>query len=718
MSNTRRIRLSDSMKDQIEKKMRDDYTKVSRVIRNIDDKEQKKEMLNKLLSAYIRKRFELTQGTLKLQQLLKNKSLIDVFIPGFDTEARKYIFKNPDPYGYRLMAQNGELMPLTDFIWEVLSGETFMTELKNNFSNFNKENYLHPMKIWQITGHLINMFAFKDNIDLTFFFNFGKSRREIEEESKKLGIPFEARRSDVGKKKGKQPKRGQPQRGQRGQRGGQPFNQNRQNDRGFQNRNERDRRDRNNRGRNDRGRDQRNRPMRESGFTKNSLDIFKKIEIDSVDGLISVNDFLNNIIKIYVKEKYDEDWKKGKVEKIVPNYEELRKNLNKAVIKTGHKNNSNNSNKQPIPTCHIADYIGLAGDVEKFRDIFNKNLYYNEQKFRQYFFDNNIKEKYDNWAGRFDRCITGKRNVTNFENRLKQALLPENEGNNTGNNANNNSNNNENNENNYGTINNNNNSLFGGKRKSHKKPKREQNNSKFTPEQKKDKLKRCLIENVFTIDPLNINAKDNFCNITDVFKDEVLFEPFEIKKYQDLIKKYVWNLSSNYNMIENMYRKYRFQSLNFIDTISQDDLKALLTIITQYLTEYYKFFLKEYNTYTTRLMDEFGVNIEEYKALVAKIAPAYVDVKAMKAMKAKEAKENQNQNQNRNQNLNKNRNQNQNINKNKNKNKNKNSGSGLPSELQKKQDAIRKITDLITKYKNEPEKVERLQELLQKAREM
>src|SRR3972149_11976545 len=98
MSNLTSSRLlSQDIKKDIEDKMKNDYSKVTKVIRTIEDRTQRNEMAKKLMEAYIRKTFELKRAILSLKQLYQNKNLIDVYIPGFDIDARKYIFKNPDP---------------------------------------------------------------------------------------------------------------------------------------------------------------------------------------------------------------------------------------------------------------------------------------------------------------------------------------------------------------------------------------------------------------------------------------------------------------------------------------------------------------------------------------------------------------------------------------------------------------------------------------------
>ena len=193
MANNSPKKLPEEIRNSIEKKMKDDYTNVSKVIKKMEDKTMKKETTHKLLEAYIRKDLELQNINTILDNLLKKKDLIEVYIPGFELDSRKYIFKNPDPYGYKMMAETEDLMPVADFVWIMLSNESY-NQMKDRMKQPGTK-LSNCLKYWQITGKLIEMFSKRDQIDLTFFFNFDKARKDIAKigKNKDHSFPFKER---------------------------------------------------------------------------------------------------------------------------------------------------------------------------------------------------------------------------------------------------------------------------------------------------------------------------------------------------------------------------------------------------------------------------------------------------------------------------------------------------------------------------------------------
>lgn len=659
-------KLFPELKEDIDKKFEDDYKKVKSVIRKMSDKKEAKNLTLKLLEAYINKTNDLGDAMLKLKKLFDDRNLIDVFIPGFNSGSRKYLFKNPDPLGYRLMSQNEELMPIADFVWYMMDSADY------NSSVFNKDKILkrgllgESLKYWQITGYLINMFAFKENIDLTVFFNFDKNLRELKNIGRRLDIPFKERAVSTGEKnrrKGQRGKKGQRDRQRGGQDNGEDERKDYQKNRGNQSRRKFDRNDRRN-NRRDNRRDRKNHTSTFGGFDENSLIIFKKIrKQSSIDKNMQVNmrDELNEQIKFFVNTMKPKLVSEKKYKEYVYQYQN---NVNKDIFYL--KGDSG---------CSLKGFEGLTKDVQKFRDIFNDKLYYDKEDARKYFFSltgRDVSQALKNFENQLTnqifRYYTGPGQQRQREITVK---LPNNDEDDNENESN---------------------DLLGGK-----KPRNKKNNSfgrKSFDEQKeeiKSKLSNIQIQPLylnnkpcFISDIINLDLLDKITGSENEQKDKL--REFVLVKLKREILPAIKNLVFNLTSVENMFDVYKFESINFIETMSKENLKDMLMGICIFLMRFYGYCVETYTKYINRIQEDFSLERKDIEQILKK--------------RGKNINIGVNQINNRNNKTDKNQN------------------NGLNTKYQRKQRALNKITNLLTKYKNDPEKRNKLKGLLNKARAM
>lgn len=627
-------KLLDVVKNEIEMKMKNDYTNVSKVIKKMDDKDMKKNTTYKLLEAYIRKELELQNINTILENLLKKKDLIDVYIPGFELDARKYIFKNPDPFGYKMMTETDNLMPVADFIWVMLSNKTFnqmKEEMKTSGGKLSD-----CLKYWQITGQLIEMFSKRDQIDLTFFFNFDKYRKEIKDVGKRKenNFPFKERTQsgDSGKKddkkkddKKKQNKKREIFRGTKLDVGG-AYNTQRQDSRPQFNKSRMNTRLQFNKPKSDsRNSLKKSNNMSKSGASFSSgkfFTIFKDIDLISNVKRTTLYDELNTLIKNDVKAKLDTLKENNTLyQNMIVDYDKYTK-IARPLTEPYLQENSK---------CSINNIIYLTQKIELYNDVYNINskdkvddsgITYDKELVTKYFYNYNYADH--------------KHKVTTFTDALTRATHFATSGMATA-----------------GNISN-----------------------------KVSKIRGIQIRDLL--------LKTDTCTIGDILKPDFFTNPEdtrEIEKKIDSIlrrnfKEWMTNIFFNMYSINAQFELYRFESLNYIQTITRTQLKALLMRILNYLISYYSFFTKEYAKYQKTLIEDFNIDSKDVKDIVTRVKVSLPFVSKNKTViTEKQIPE-----------------------------------IKIDNKFKNKQEAIDRITRLITKYKDEPTKLTELKELLKKAR--
>jgi len=627
-------KLLDVVKNDIEMKMKNDYINVSKVIRKMDDKTMKKETIHKLLEAYIRKDLELQNINTILDNLLKKKDLVDVYIPGFELDARKYIFKNPDPFGYKMMTETDNLMPVADFIWVMLSNETY-NQMKDKMKTSPDSKLSECLKYWQITGQLIEMFSKRDQIDLTFFFNFDKHREQIKSLGSKNGFPFKqvakttgnTNKRTLGKNKKDQKKkprnsRGPPRRDIEdillSRLDGGTFERRNKNTFDRRNKNTFDRRNK--------------KPMSQSGpfVTPDFLNIFKRIGVDIGDKRITIYNELNDLIKNAVQNKKN-TMGNNLYKNMVVDYEKYVEK-DKSLIET-HLNTAVGNN------CSIEHLIGLTQEIDSINDIYNldsldKNgITYDKEMTKKYFTYHNF--------------VTLTHQTTAFQNEINHAT----------------------------------NFSIHGHAEHTKYP-----TTNSIIQHAKPTIDRIPIPNSIRFQGQNI------CYLGDILKPD-FFSSNNVNKLKEktstIIRKHLgtWikNITFNKYAIDKQFELYRFESLNYIQTISRTQLKTLLMRISNYLISYYSFFTKEYVKYQKTLIDDFGIDPKDVKEITTRVKATLPFISKNKAITSEPEKPSKPE-------------------------------PKIDNKFKNKQEAIDRITRLITKYKDEPAKLTELKELLKKAR--